>query len=75
MDENKYTRCVNIVVNEEDYAHLYNYIVKHQDEDPILKRWINKDCDPFIQGFIKVRLSTEEEKRENYGKYVIKPIR
>lgn len=74
MDVYKYIRCVNLIVNEEDYAYLYNYIVKHQDEDPILKKWVNKEADPFIQGFIKMRLSTEEEKEEGFGKYVIKPI-
>lgn len=74
MDTTSYTRCVQLIVNEEDYAKLYNYLLKHKDEDPIIEKWLNKKCDIFIQGFTRLRKSTAKEKSYGYGDYVEKPI-
>ena len=72
MNNRSYTRCVQLIVNEEDYAYLYNFLLKHQDDDPIIKKWIEKKCDPFIQAFVQLRLSTMKEKQMGYGEYVEK---
>lgn len=72
MDIRSYTRCVQLIVNEEDYAFLYNFLLKHQDDDPIVKKWIEKKCDPFIQGLTQLRLSTPKEKQMGFGQYVEK---
>ena len=72
MDSKNYTRCVQLIVNEEDYAFLCNYLEKHKEEDPIIEKWLEKKCDPFIQGLVQMRLSTKREKAMGYGDYIQK---
>ena len=73
MEIKDYVRCVELIVNEEDYAMLYNYLLKHTDE-PVVKKWIDQECKPFIQNFSKIRSSTEKEKAWGLGDYIRKPI-
>lgn len=74
MDTKKYTRCVRLVVSEEDYAFLYNFLLKHRDDDPIVAKWLDKKVDPYIEEFIQLRLSTQREKAQGYGDYVEKLV-
>lgn len=73
MEIKKNIRCVEIIANEEDYAMLYNFLLKHVDE-PVVKKWVDQNCEPFIQNFCKVRGTTENEKAQGFGDYIIKKI-
>ena len=71
MDE--YTRCYNLIVNEVFYAKLYGFLLKHTDE-PIVKQWLEKDTNIFVEGFVSMKKSTEEEIAEGQPEYVTKSI-
>lgn len=71
MNEFTYTRCVELIVNEEDYAKLYAFLLQHSDVN-IVKKWLRKEFDPFIESYCKLRAPTQQEKDNGYGDYVKK---